>query len=95
MSRPTTRAPGGGGSATLLGGRPVGMARRRVASVAEGVIGPDLPERVELVREAPTGPLRAGTGPGVGHGAINPGPAAARPRRRGLVSGGVRPPARW
>jgi len=52
MSRPTTRAPGAGGSATLLGGRPVGMARRRVASVAEGVTSPNLPERVELVRGA-------------------------------------------
>ena len=28
------------------------MARRRVVSVAEGVTGPDLPERVELVRGA-------------------------------------------
>jgi hypothetical protein len=36
-------------------------------------------------------PVRAGAGPGVGQGAINPGPAAARPCRRGLVSGGVRP----
>ena len=34
------------------GGRPVGTARRRVVSVAEGVTGPDLPERVELVRAA-------------------------------------------
>jgi hypothetical protein len=50
MSRPTTRAPGAGGSGTLLGGRPVGTVRRRVARVAEGVTSPDLPERVELVR---------------------------------------------
>jgi hypothetical protein len=52
MSRPTTRAPGAQGSATLLGGRPVGTARRRLVSVAEGVTGPELPERVELVRAA-------------------------------------------
>ena len=52
MSRPTTRAPGAGGSATLLGGSPVGTARRRVVSMAEGVTGPDLPERAELVRGA-------------------------------------------
>src|SRR4029453_1985328 len=53
MSRPTARAPGAGGSATLLGGRPVGTARRRVASVAEeGVTNPNLPERLEVVRAA-------------------------------------------
>jgi Family of unknown function (DUF6247) len=52
MSRPTARAPGAGGSATLLGGRPVGKARRRVVSVAEGVTGPNLPERLELLRAA-------------------------------------------
>jgi hypothetical protein len=52
-SRPTTRAPGAEGSATLLGGGPVGTARRGVVvSVAEGVTGPELPERLELVRAA-------------------------------------------
>jgi hypothetical protein len=51
-SRPTSRAPGAEGCATLLGGKPVGTARRRVVSVAEGVTGPDLPERLELVRAA-------------------------------------------
>src|SRR6266508_4570712 len=39
-------------------------------------------------------PLRAATGPGAGHGPVDPGPAATRPRRRGVVAGGVRPPAR-
>jgi len=42
-------APGVEGFATLLGGSPVGTARRRVR-VPKGVTGPDLPERVELVR---------------------------------------------
>lgn len=51
-SRPTTRSPGAEGSARLLRGRSVWTARRRVARVAEGVTGPDLPERVELVRAA-------------------------------------------
>jgi hypothetical protein len=55
MSRPSSRAPGAGGSATLLGGGPVGTAKRRVVRVAEGVTGPDLPERVELVRGALAG----------------------------------------
>jgi hypothetical protein len=50
-SRPTSRAPGAEGSATLLEGSPVGTARR-VVSVVEGVTGPDLPERLELVRAA-------------------------------------------
>ena len=52
MTRPTTRTVDAEGSATLLGGRPVGKARRRVVSVAEGVTGPDLPERLELIRAA-------------------------------------------
>jgi Family of unknown function (DUF6247) len=40
------------GSVTLLGGRPVWRARRRAVSEAEWATGPDLPERVELVRAA-------------------------------------------
>jgi hypothetical protein len=60
-SWPTTRTPGAQGSATLLGGGPVGTARRRVVSVAEGVTGPDLPERVELVRAALPGSTAAGS----------------------------------
>jgi hypothetical protein len=38
------------GSVTLLGGEPVWTARRRAVSEAEWATGPDLPERVELVR---------------------------------------------
>src|SRR4029453_13157317 len=34
------------------GASPVGTARRRMVNVAEGVTGPDLPERLELVRAA-------------------------------------------
>jgi hypothetical protein len=70
-----------------------------VVRVAEGVTGLDLPERVELVR---------GSLAGADHGRFEqeldqasdtarstPGPAAARLRRRGLVSSGIRPSARW
>jgi hypothetical protein len=51
-SWPTTRGTRFPGSATLLGGSPVGTARRRMVNVAEGVTGPDLPERLELVSAA-------------------------------------------
>ena len=43
----------------------------------------------------PTGPVRAGPGPGAGHSPADPGSGAARPCRGGLVAGGVRSPARW
>jgi hypothetical protein len=58
-SRPTTRPAGAEGSATLLGGRPLWIVKRRVVSAAEGVTGPVLPERVELVRAALPGVDRA------------------------------------
>jgi hypothetical protein len=55
MTRPTTRTVDAEGSATLLGGRLVGTARRWVVCVAEGLTGPDLPERLEVVRGALSG----------------------------------------
>jgi hypothetical protein len=39
-------------------------------------------------------PVRAGPGSGTGHCPVGPGSGAARSRRRGVVAGGVRPPAR-
>jgi hypothetical protein len=98
MSRPTGRAAGAEGAATLLGGSPVGTARRRVVSVAEGVTGLGLPERVEPVRAALPGADRGRfeqeLDQALDTARSTRGPAAARPGRRGLVSGGVRPPAR-
>src|SRR5512132_1377256 len=52
MSWPASRAPGAEGSATLMGGSPVGAARRWEVRVVEGSTGPNLPERLELVRAA-------------------------------------------
>jgi hypothetical protein len=40
-------------------------------------------------------PVRAGTGSGVEQGPVDSGPAAARPRCRGVVAGGVRAARRW
>jgi hypothetical protein len=77
----------------------VGTARRRVVSVADGVTGPDLPERVELVRaalaDADRGRFEQELDQALDTARSTPGPAAARLRRRGLVSSGVRPSARW
>jgi hypothetical protein len=52
MSRPTTRTPGGGRLCDTAGPRPGRDGEQAVVSVAEGVTGPNLPERVELVRAA-------------------------------------------
>jgi hypothetical protein len=72
-------------------------ARNHGVSGAEPAIGPELPERVEQVRAGclpPTGPVRAGPGPGVGHGSVDSGSGTARPCRRGLVARGVGSSAR-
>src|SRR6266508_2345587 len=65
-----------------------GPAGERPGPARAGRTGPHGP-----ARRRPR-PLRAGTGPGAGHGPVDPGPATTRPRRRGVVAGGVRPPAR-
>ena len=65
-------------------------ARNHGVSGTEPATGPELPERVELIwaalPDADRAGVRAGPGPGAGHGPVDPGPAAARPCRRGLVS---------
>ena len=65
--------------------------------VAEGVTGPDLPERLELVRaalpEADRGRFEQELDQALDTERSTRGPVAARPGRRGLVAGGVRPPA--
>jgi hypothetical protein len=68
-------------------------------SGAEPAIGPDLPERVKLIRAALPDADRARfeqdrSGPSVGQGPVDQGPSAARPCGRGLVADGVCSPAR-
>jgi hypothetical protein len=62
-------------------------------SGAEPAIGPDLPERVKLVRAALPDADRArferDLDQALGHGPVDQGPPAARPCCRGLVAGGV------
>jgi hypothetical protein len=70
--------------------------RRRDLRVTGSVGGPGLPERVELIRAALPDADRARFDQDwtrLGHGPVDPGPAATRPRGRGLVAGGVRSPA--
>ena len=97
-SRPTTRAPGAEGSATLMGGGPVGRRAGGVVSVAEGVTGPELPERLELARavlpDADRGRFEQELDQALDTARSTRGPATARPGRQGLVSGRVHPSAR-
>ena len=68
-------------------------------SVAEGVTGPEPPERLELVRaalaDADRGRFEQELDQALDTARSTRGPATARPGRRGLVSGRVRPSARW